>query len=146
MQINQATDYSFRAALFLAAQSDLARADAQTIAREEKIPMRYLLKIMPALIKAGIVKSYRGIGGGYALNGDPAHITLLDILEAVEGPIALNRCLLDPALCSKEGPPHCKIHQALYAIQQRLEADLRSYTLKELSDQAPTWTKMTKEV
>ncbi len=137
MQINQATDYAFRAALFLAARDGISRADAHTIAREEKIPMRYLLKIMPVLIKAGIVKSYRGIGGGYALNGDPGCITLLDILEAVEGPIALNRCLLDPSLCSKEGPPHCKIHQALHAIQQRLEVDLRSYTLKDLLDQAP---------
>lgn len=134
MQINQATDYGFRAALYLAGRPDLFWVDAQTIAQAEKIPMRYLLKIMPALIKAGIVKSQRGAGGGYGLARDPAQISLLDILTAIEGPITLNRCLLDARLCSKEGPPHCKVHQALHTIQQHLNQDFSQVCLADLLD------------
>lgn len=134
MQINQATDYGFRAALYLAGSSSGDLVEAQTIARQESIPMRYLLKIMPSLIRAGLVRSQRGVGGGYALARSPSDITLLEIIEAIEGPIRLNRCLVDPAWCSKAGPPHCKIHQALGTIQLHLSHDLNRYTLAQLLD------------
>ena len=85
MTINQATDYGFRAVLYLAGQPRGTLVEAQAIAQNVVIPMRFLLKIMPSLIKAGIVKSQRGVGGGYALAREPGDITLLQILEAIEG-------------------------------------------------------------
>ncbi|PKM76910.1 MAG: Rrf2 family transcriptional regulator [Firmicutes bacterium HGW-Firmicutes-15] len=130
MNINQASDYGFRAVLYLA-QAGTKVVEAQTIAQNEVVPMRYLLKIMPSLIKAGIVRSQRGVGGGYALARDPRDITLLDVIEAIEGPIRLNRCLLDEGYCSKQGPPDCKIHQALADIQQKLDSDLSSYNFAD---------------
>jgi Rrf2 family protein len=132
MNINQATDYGFRAVLYLAQQAGRERVEAQTIAQNEVVPIRYLLKIMPSLIKAGIVRSQRGIGGGYALARDPRDITLLDVIEAIEGPIRLNRCLLDEGYCSKQGPPDCKIHQALADIQQKLNSELKHYNFADL--------------
>jgi len=132
MDINQATDYGFRAVLYLAGKPRGEVVEAQSIASSEVIPMRYLLKIMPSLIKAGIVRSQRGVGGGYILDREPQDITLLDIIEAIEGPIRLNRCLIDEAFCSKNGPPHCKVHQTLAEIQQRLETDFRSYSIADL--------------
>lgn len=54
---------------------------------------------------------------------DPAEISLLDVIEAIEGPIRLNRCLIDAQYCSKHGPPECPVHNALAAIQQRLNAE-----------------------
>ena len=131
MNINQASDYGFRAVLYLA-QAGTKVVEAQTIAQNEVVPIRYLLKIMPSLIKAGIVRSQRGIGGGYALARDPRNITLLDVIEAIEGPIRLNRCLLDEGYCSKQGPPDCKIHQALADIQQKLEHGLSRYNFADL--------------
>ena len=134
MNINQATDYGFRAVLYLAGKPRGEVVEAQSIAKSEVIPMRYLLKIMPSLIKAGIVRSQRGVGGGYVLDKEPRDITLLDIMEAIEGPIHLNRCLIDEAYCSKNGPPHCKVHQTLAGIQQRLEFDLSSFSIADLLD------------
>ncbi|MEN6348604.1 MAG: Rrf2 family transcriptional regulator [Syntrophomonas sp.] len=131
MNINLATDYSFRAVLFLAQQPRGEVVEAQTIARQQAVPIRYLLKIMPSLIKAGIVKSQRGIGGGYMLARDPREITLLDVVEAIEGPIRLNRCLEEDNYCSKEGPPECEIHQALAAIQQKLNREFKSYNFAD---------------
>ncbi len=131
MNINQASDYGFRAVLYLA-QSGTEVVEAQTIAQNEVMPIRYLLKIMPYLIKAGIVRSQRGIGGGYALARNPRDITLLDVIEAIEGPIRLNRCLLDEGYCSKQGPPDCRIHQALAGIQQKLNDELSSHNFADL--------------
>lgn len=132
MIINQATDYGFRAAVFLAGQEPGKMIEAQVIAQEVVIPMRFLLKIMPSLIKAGIVKSQRGAGGGYALARDPRDISMLDILEATEGPIQLNRCLIDHDLCSRQAAPDCKVHQALEQIQERLAADFGRWSIADL--------------
>ncbi len=124
MNINQATDYAFRAVLFLAKQPSGKVVEAQHISRQEVIPMRFLLKIMPSLIKAGIVRSQRGVGGGYMLAKSPAEITFLNIVEAVEGPIHINRCLEDFDYCSKKGAPECQVHRALAGVQQKLVSEL----------------------
>lgn len=132
MYLNQATDYAFRAILHLAEQTKGKVVDAQSIAKKEHIPMRFLLKIMPSLIKAGIIGSQRGVGGGYYLAKDPAKITFFDVVEAIEGPIAVNRCLLDPGFCTKNGAPHCKVHLALADVQAKLVAELRSHNFRDL--------------
>ncbi|ADG81718.1 AsnC family transcriptional regulator [Thermincola ferriacetica] len=132
MHINQATDYAFRAVLFLAQQPKGKVVEAQVIARKEVIPMRFLLKIMPSLIKAGIVKSQRGVGGGYYLAKDPRDISFLDVVTAIEGPVAINRCLIDPEYCSKKGPPGCKVHRALDGIQKKLYNELKNHNFGNL--------------
>lgn len=71
MRLNQATDYAFRAVLYLAQLPPGEVVEAQVIARHEGIPMRFLLKILRLLTKAGIIYSYRGVGGGYALARPP---------------------------------------------------------------------------
>ena len=58
--------------------------EAKLIAEEENIPMRFLLKILRLLARAGFVESYRGINGGYALTRPPEEITLRDVIEAIE--------------------------------------------------------------
>lgn len=126
MNLNQATDYAFRAVLFLAGQGEGKVVEAQQIAQKEIIPMRFLLKIMPSLIKAGIIDSQRGVGGGYYLAKKPEDITLFDVVTAIEGPVAINRCLNDYSYCSKKGAPHCQVHQALAHIQGKLVHELKS--------------------
>ncbi len=141
MYLNQATDYAFRAVLFLAHQPIGKVVDSQAIARQEHIPTRFLLKIMPSLIQAGIIKSQRGAGGGYALNKTPAEISLLHVLEAVEGPINLNRCISDPSLCSKNGTPYCEIHSALDEIRIRLNAEFASHNFEQIMRKDPDYLK-----
>lgn len=132
MNINQATDYAFRAVLFLAGQPPGKVVEAQQISRQEVIPMRFLLKIMPSLIKAGVVRSQRGVGGGYMLAKTPSEINFLDIVEAIEGPIHINRCLEDYSYCSKKGAPECQVHRALADIQQKLVRDLESHKIADI--------------
>ncbi len=134
MIINQATDYGFRAVCYLAQQPQGEVVEAHTIAQNIVVPIRFLLKIMPSLIKAGIVKSQRGVGGGYMLARAPQEITLLNVLEAIEGPIRLNRCLIDPDYCSRNAAAYCEIHDALADIQKKLSQEFDRYNFADLAD------------
>ncbi|SHK93925.1 RrF2 family transcriptional regulator [Desulforamulus aeronauticus] len=132
MKLNQATDYAFRAVYYLSGLPKGQLVEAKLIAETEKIPLRFLLKILRSLAAAGIVESYRGVSGGYTLAKEPREITMKDVVEAVEGPIELNRCLVDPGECNKNHTAHCPLHQALFSIRQTLNKELASYNFADL--------------
>lgn len=87
---------------------------------------------MPRLTKAGIVKSQRGVGGGYALARQPQDISLLDVIEAIEGHIQLNRCLEDEYHCSKQYAAACPIHRSLSDVQEQLVLELSRRTFAQM--------------
>ncbi|CCO07541.1 RrF2 family transcriptional regulator [Desulforamulus hydrothermalis] len=132
MKLSQATDYAFRAVLFLARLPKGQPVEAKVIADQERIPIRFLLKILRLLTAAGIVESFRGVGGGYALAREPHQITMQDVVEAVEGPPVVNRCLVAPEECSKNFTARCPLHKALLAIQQTLNRELAGYNFADL--------------
>jgi Rrf2 family protein len=74
----------------------------QVLAREQSIPERYLAKIIQDLRRSGIIRSVRGAHGGYSLSRAPEEITLLDIWEALEGPVCPVECLDEPEICEQE--------------------------------------------
>ncbi|ADL07117.1 RrF2 family transcriptional regulator [Thermosediminibacter oceani] len=133
MKLNQATDYAFRAVLHLSKLPPGEVVEARVIAEQEHIPMRFMLKILRLLTQAGIVKSYRGVGGGYALAKMPRDITMRDVVEAVEGPVYINRCLIAPEECNKRSTAKCSIHKALFSIQQTINDKLEEYNFEILS-------------
>ena len=103
------------------------------LAEQELIPERFLLKIMRSLIAAGIMKSFRGVDGGFALNRDPQEISLLDVIRAVEGDAYLQRCLYDAGSCSKSCMGHCAINEAMGTIQDQLINQLEQVNFKTLA-------------
>ncbi|AEF95057.1 transcriptional regulator, BadM/Rrf2 family [Desulfotomaculum nigrificans CO-1-SRB] len=133
MRLNQATDYAFRAVLYLSRLPAGEVIEAKTIAEDEQIPIRFLLKILRLLSQSGIVESLRGVSGGYKLAKKPKEITMKDVVEAVEGPIEVNRCLIHPAECNKNGTGFCPLHKALFSIRQVLNRELASYDFETLS-------------
>lgn len=135
MQLNVATDYAFRLVLHLAMLGDGKIANGASISEQEKIPPRFLLKIVRYLTKAGIVKSYRGVDGGFALAQPAANISLVDVIKAMEGPITLNRCLQDRETCSKDATQQCPIHQALAKAQAQLINSLAMVSFDRLADE-----------
>jgi Rrf2 family protein len=124
MRITQEGDYALRVVLYLCRLDAGTKIEAKIIADHERIPLRFLLKLLRKLSIAGIVQSYRGVGGGYALNKEPRQITLKDVIEAIEGPIYVNRCFYDSAFCSLNRTNTCDVHWALAKVQDRLLADL----------------------
>ena len=95
MNITQEADYAIRALLILAKEGEGEKLDAKTISERGRIPLRFLLKLLRKLIQAGIVRSYRGVNGGYALNRYSKDINLREIIEAIDGSISINRCIID---------------------------------------------------
>ena len=142
MVFNQATDYALRISLFLAKQEGGGVTDGASIRSEELIPKRFLFKIMRSLIKVGIVKSVRGKKGGFMLGRNPEDISLYNIIEAVEGPIALSHCLIDPNRCNKDATEHCVIYLTLAKLREELIHKLENINLKMLLESKHTVDKL----
>lgn len=141
MILNQATDYAFRAVLYLSLLQPGEIVEAKVISESQNIPLRFLLKILRSLARVGIVKSYQGVGGGYSLGKKPADITLRDVLEAVEGPIRINKCLIDPDYCNKQATPHCPVQCVLASIQQTISQEFDRYNFEQLKEYAKQYSK-----
>ena len=129
MKLNQATDYAFRMVLHMALLPSGSKITGAVLAEQELIPERFLLKIMRSLIAAGIMKSFRGVDGGFALNRSPQEISLLDVIRAVEGDAYLQRCLYDVGSCSKSCKGHCAINEAMGVIQHQLINQLEAVNI-----------------
>lgn len=133
MQLNQATDYAFRVVLYLSGLPAGEVARGFKIAERQNIPPRFLQKIMRQLVTAGLVKSYRGVVGGFALAKQPEEITLYDVIVAMEGPLGIHRCLADRSACKRHCEQECPVHQALAAVQDKLAADLAGITFAAMA-------------
>lgn len=133
MQFNQATDYAFRVVLHLSCLPHGVIVNGQTLAEKENVPQRFLLKIMRSLTAAGIIKSYRGVDGGFALAQKSARITLLAVIEAIEGPVAVHRCLIEREACTNFCVHECPVHHALAKVQEQLVMSLGNINFAELA-------------
>jgi Rrf2 family protein len=99
VQITRQADYAVRATLYLAKLPVGSRAPTAQIAKDQGIPATFLAKIISQLSVAGIVHATRGARGGVALARPPAEVSLLEIVEAIDGPVALNECTLNQEAC-----------------------------------------------
>lgn len=99
MQITRQADYAVRAVLYLAGLDNGKRAPTSQIASDQQIPPSFLAKIVSQLSVAGVVQTSRGARGGVSLARPSDKITLLEVVEAIDGPIMLNECVIDPKVC-----------------------------------------------
>jgi Rrf2 family protein len=100
MQITRQADYAIRAVLYISKLSENQRAATSQIAKEQRIPPSFLAKIISQLSIAGLLQTSRGARGGVTLARTAQDISLLDVVEAIDGPIALNECVHDDNACS----------------------------------------------
>lgn len=139
MKLNQATDYAFRMVLYLASLPEGTKITGSALAEKQNIPERFLLKIMRSLTAAKIMKSYRGVEGGFALQRSPRDITLFDVIDAVEGPTVLQRCLHDKDSCTRACDGMCAIYAAFADIQRDLAKRLQAINFADLAHQETTY-------
>jgi Rrf2 family protein len=130
MQITRQADYAIRAVRYLAKQGPNTRSATSTVAREMKIPPSFLAKIISQLSIAGLLHTSRGARGGVTLARDPSLISMLDVVEAIDGPILLNECVGDPANC--DFSEDCLVHPIWVEVQDSLVKRLRETTFDEL--------------
>jgi len=100
MQITRQADYAVRAVLYLARLGSEQRAATSQIAQEQQIPPSFLAKIVSQLSVAGLLQTSRGARGGVSLARPPEEITLLEVVEAIDGPIMLNECAGSNGACT----------------------------------------------
>lgn len=99
MQITRQADYALRAMLYLAQLEPNQRAATSQIAEEQHIPPSFLAKIISQLSIAGLIHTSRGARGGVSLAHQPEDISILEVVEAIDGPISLNECTENPSAC-----------------------------------------------
>ncbi|MBW9155276.1 Rrf2 family transcriptional regulator [Clostridium tagluense] len=134
MKITREADYGLRVVLNLCILGYGKKVEAKIISEKEGIPLRFLLKLLRKLTQVEIVKSYRGVNGGYTINKLPEHINLKDVIEAIDGPIAVNRCVIEPSFCNLNRSGVCTIHRAMTKVQKSLSSELESINFKQLMD------------
>lgn len=123
MHITLEADYAVRIVEYLAMSNK--RNGANTISINTGVPLRFSLKILRKLVSAGIVISYKGSKGGYTLNCLPKDITLRSVIEAVEGPYVISRCLNNEYSCEHV---HCKFHKIYDEISKLVRDQLDNVT------------------
>jgi Rrf2 family protein len=128
--ITRATEYAVRTVVFLAQQPKNQIVLKKDICKTQEVTPAFLTKILQPLIKAGIVSSQRGVGGGFLLAKPAKEVTLLDIFEAEEGPLKLNHCLVDPDVCVRDS--YCSAHEAWQEAQDSMLATLRRHNIETL--------------
>ena len=128
--ISRGAEYAIRAMLDVAATEGRAQATTKEVAAHQGIPKVFLPKIVQRLVQAGLLRAHRGPAGGIALSRPPDQINMRQIIEAMDGPIALNTCLLLPGECPRESI--CPIHEIWVKTQDDLLSGLERITLSKL--------------
>jgi Rrf2 family transcriptional regulator, iron-sulfur cluster assembly transcription factor len=130
MQITRREEYALRGVIFLAQQPGEKPTLVGEVSRVQKIPQKFLAKIFQRLAKAGVLRSIRGAKGGFLLRIPADRLTMREVLEALEGPVAINRCLLEKGECIEE--PECPLHGVWEEAQQGLLKVLDRTTIEDL--------------
>jgi Rrf2 family transcriptional regulator, iron-sulfur cluster assembly transcription factor len=129
--IRRNTDYALRAAVELADRFGREPVATKQIADRRKIPYQLACKLLQRLHNAGIVKSTMGPAGGFTLGRNPSRITVRQVVEAVQGPVRLSRCLVSKSFCGLSRC--CPINPELGRLQIKINAFLDGLTLQQLT-------------
>ncbi|MBQ1245683.1 MAG: Rrf2 family transcriptional regulator [Clostridia bacterium] len=137
MKITQEADYALRMTCLLAKETAAGNVPvgAANLAEGVAVPTRFGLKILHKLSQSELVKTSRGATGGYRLNQDPTTITVRRVIEAIDGPIEINRCLSDTHLClNNPNKDCCRLHHVFEALNSRLTERLDRLTVAMVVD------------
>ena len=129
MQITRQADYAVRAVLHLARNGD-QRTATSFIAEAQKIPPSFLAKIISQLSIAGFLQTSRGARGGVTLARPPGDITLLEVIEAIDGPIQLNECVGNKGACPFE--ENCPLRPVWCDAQEELIGRLQGTNFADM--------------
>ena len=130
LQVSRRAEYALRAVLHLARLQDGQRASFRQIAEHEDAPAEFLAKVLRNLVDAGLVHSSRGVQGGFSLARSPSAITFLEVMEAADGPIALNDCSVAGDGCAQT--PFCDMAQVWRAGEAAMVDVFRKTSIAEL--------------
>ena len=131
MRLSRNAHYAVRTVIDLALRE---RGRSAEVARRQGIPQAYMARIVHGLSTAGIIRTFRGTHGGIQLARPAASITLRDVVQATEGPVALNLCVVwDDCPCAQP----CPVRSTLAGLQSTVERELDAVTIEQLAARLP---------
>ena len=131
MQLTLAGEYAIRTMIHSAENETAETTRISEISKVQKIPEMFLRKIIPLLSSAGLIKTKKGKQGGVYLSKNSTEITPLEIIRAVEGPIALNKCLIDKEFCSNMR--WCSVHTIWCELLVEMKKKLSRKSIKQIA-------------
>ena len=134
MMLTRGGEYAVRCVLYLSMQEIGRKVPKKEIASAMDIPGSFLAKVAQSLAKARIIHIHQGSGGGYTLARRPGDVSLLQVVEAVEGEIFLNACIMSPDMCPRS--PECGVHKVWSRARDRLRETLAEVDFDQLSHHA----------
>ncbi|MDE6593910.1 MAG: Rrf2 family transcriptional regulator [Oscillospiraceae bacterium] len=124
------SDYAVRIIGCLASEGK--RIDAKNISEKTGVSLRFSLKILRKLVSGELVRSFKGMQGGYELAKSPDSISLFDVIECVEGEYYLNRCHEEDFVCTRDAKGCCAYQNVYREINEIVTDKLKSYTFADL--------------
>jgi len=132
MFVTRKADYAVRCVLYLSRDPDRT-VSVEEISGAACVPKSFLAKILQQLMKAGIVNSARGVKGGFQLSKKPKDVSLLEVIEAVQGPSAANICAIDNKLCKLSSA--CAVHPVWVELREEVNNRLKSWDFEKLASE-----------
>ncbi len=134
MQLTRAADYAVRVMVHLAGLPPETRASRSELAQAAECPDQFLSKVLQSLTRANLVVSHRGNTGGFELAAKALGTSLLEVVEAVEGPIRLNLCLVSERACTRQA--WCPMHGVWADAQEAMTGVLGRVTISQMAQKA----------
>jgi Rrf2 family protein len=124
------TDYALRLAVSLAAHYGDGALSTRALAEQGDVSYQLACKLMQKLHSAGLVESDMGPRGGFQLRREPSEIPIAEVIEAIQGPLRLNRCLLGGEACRNQG--QCPVRTKIAELQEQMDTYLGHVMLEDL--------------
>ncbi len=136
VMFSRGCEYALQAMLYLATQQANKPVFQREISQALKIPTHFLGKILQALVRNRLVVSTKGKGGGFTLGREPSKIAIKEIIQAIDGPVFLDGCVLGFPGCSDDSP--CPLHGQWKEIKSRITETLLDKNVEQLSRELDT--------
>lgn len=130
LRLTNAADYAVRSMLYIASLPEDRRVLRSEVAEAQNIPLSFMAKILRGLVRAGLLSSSRGVSGGFRLARPASQIHLLEIVEAIEGPMGIVDCVPDPQGCDHSA--NCPASTVWAEVQDEIATILRGVSLEAL--------------
>ena len=135
MRITLESEYAMRILTAIAKHDEVV--DAKTVAEEASVTQRFTLKILHKLVQGDFVRSFKGVNGGYKLNVSPDKITLKQVIELIDGPIAIMKCVSSGEGCTlNRDKAACVYHHIFDSISFDVAKRLAGITIADVLDGA----------
>ena len=131
--LTRAADYAVRVMVHLATLPEGTRVQRTTLAEATDVPDSFMSKVLQGLVRARFISSRPGVNGGFELNIAPESVNMLDVVEAIDGPVALNVCVASPENC--ERAESCAAHLVWLEAQDAVTGVLKAATIARLAEQ-----------